>query len=114
MLPRIPPLQGGRDSDEIAVILTRRLLRHGISTFRHHIFVTELVHISSSGSKASFHLYHATMTTFVDVEIKTMTNLTTMNNLYLVHPSIPDQESPRAEAVNEFDKDVGGLFQAAV
>lgn len=111
MLLRIPPLQGGRDSDEIAVILTRCLLRHGVicsagrpslafsccwwvSTFRYHFFVTEVIHISRSGSKASFSLYHGMMTTFVDMEIKTMTSLTAMNNLYLVHHG-SSAKSPR-------------------
>ena len=47
----------------------------------------ELVHISGPDPVTNTHIYHATMSTFGDMEIKTAEDLTE-KNLYLVHPWI--------------------------
>ena len=50
--------------------------------------LTQFVHASGPGPETNLHIYHATMTMFGDIEIKTAENLTGMKDLYLVHPWI--------------------------
>ena len=57
--------------------------------------LTDLVHTSGPDPATNLHVYHATTSTFGDIEIKTAENLTGMTGLYLVHPwirPILDQE----------------------
>ena len=50
--------------------------------------VTEVVHTSGPDPKTKLCVYRATTTLFGDIEITTTSNLTTMNDLYLIHPWI--------------------------
>ena len=50
--------------------------------------VTGVVHASGPDPKTKLCVYRATTTLFGDIEIKTTNDLTTMNDLYLVHPWI--------------------------
>ena len=72
--------------------------------------LTDLVHTSGPDAATNLHVYHVTTSTFGDIEIKTVDDLTGVKDLYLVHPWIrPLLDQEFSHGVAALDKPTQAL-----